>query len=83
MPDPCPKCGADVQIGDFPFCPHGRSGAAIVRDEIPGGQIFENGFPTPQKFYSHSQHRAALAARGLELRPKWSGPDDRHMTRWI
>ncbi len=78
----CEKCGHEMQIADFPFCPHDRATTAIVSDDIPGGMVVENGFDTPQKFYSHSEHRAALAARGLEIRAKWAGPHDKIMSRW-
>lgn len=82
MTDTCEKCGATLQVGDWFACPHGRSASAVVQDEIPGGQWFENGFETPQKFYSHSEHRAALAARGLEIRAKFAGEHDKHLTNW-
>jgi hypothetical protein len=60
-----------------------RSKAAyVVQDSIEGGQWFENGFEKPMKFYSHSEHRAALAARGREIVAKWAGPNDRHLKRW-
>jgi len=70
-----------LQVGDYPFCPHGSGSQTVVSDEIPGGQWFENGFRTPQKFYSHSEHRKALAALGREPQPKWV-PGDKHLTRW-
>lgn len=83
MSDTCAKCGEALRVGDFPFCPHGPvRNVAVIGDDIPGGQWFENGFDTPQKFYSHSEHRAALAARGLEIRAKWAGPQDKIMSRW-
>jgi hypothetical protein len=55
---------------------------AVVPDEIPGGQWFENGFSTPQKFYSHSAHRAALDREGLQIAPRWV-PGSKHLTRWV
>lgn len=78
----CEKCGLALSVGDYPFCPHERGVASIRPDEIPGGMVVENGFDTPRKFYSHSEHRAALAARGLEIRAKWAGPHDKIMSRW-
>lgn len=41
----------------------------------------ENGFPEPVKVYSHSEHRRLLAERGLEIRAKWCGPADKHLSR--
>jgi hypothetical protein len=54
----------------------------LIRDDIPGGQWFENGFSTPQKFYSHSAHRAALDREGLQIAPRWV-PGSKHLSRWV
>lgn len=81
MSEHCDQCGHELQVGDYPFCPHARGAQTVVSDEIPGGQWFENGFKTPQKFYSHSEHRRALAAQGREVAAKWV-PGDKHLTRW-
>lgn len=78
----CDKCGTELVIGDYPFCPHGRGSNTVVGDDIPGGQIFENGFATPQKFYSKSEHRRALDARGLHVVAKNAGPEDKICPRW-
>lgn len=80
----CEKCGIALSVGDYPFCPHGPTQMAIIGDEINGGggAWFENGFDSPQFFRHHSEHRAALAARGLEIRAKWAGPHDKIMSRW-
>lgn len=79
----CDACGEVLEVGSWPYCPHGAPGAfGITPDEIPGGAWFENGFDKPRKFYSHSEHRAALAAEGLEIRAKWAGPGDKIMTNW-
>lgn len=78
----CDKCYQEIELGAWPFCPHGRGTNTVVGDDIPGGRVFENGFSEPTKFYSHSEHRKALADRGLEIRAKWAGPNDKHLTRW-
>lgn len=77
----CDKCGAILETGDWPFCPHGRSTMTVVADDVPGGFVVENGFAQPRKFYSKSAHRAALAAENCEMRPTWR-PGDKHLTRW-
>ena len=72
---PCPSCGDKTErswTGDA---------VAINRDELPGGQWFENGFSEPRKFYSKSEHLRALAAEGCEVRAKWV-PGDKYLTRW-
>lgn len=78
----CEHCGHELRVGDWPHCPHGRGSFINVPDDVPGGFVVENGFDEPTRFYSHSEHRAALAARGMELRPKWAGEHDKHLTRW-
>jgi hypothetical protein len=78
----CDRCGVELTVGDYPFCPHGKSTLATHPDDVPGGFTVENGFDTPRTFYSHSAHEAALAAEGYEIRAKWAGPNDQHLTRW-
>jgi hypothetical protein len=78
----CDTCGAELRVGDYPFCPHGRGVNTVIGDDIPGGQVFENGFPEPVKFYSKSEHRRALDARGLHVVAKNAGPDDKICPRW-
>jgi len=77
----CDKCGAELKIRDFPFCPHGSGAQSVVGDDVPGGFTVENGFDSPQTFYSKKAHRDALAARGMEIAAKWAGPNDKHLSR--
>lgn len=79
----CETCGGVLTTGDWPFCPHGTPGKfSVTPDDVPGGFWAENGFAEPRKFYSHSAHRAALAAEGLEIRAKWAGEHDKIMSNW-
>lgn len=78
----CEACHREIAVGEWPFCPHGPTTLAVHGDDIPGGQWFENGFSEPRKFYSHSEHRAALAANGCEIGAKWAGPHDKHLINW-
>lgn len=78
----CDECGETLEIGAWPWCPHTRGVNTVVADDIPGGKIFENGFDEPTRFDSHSAHRRALAERGLEIRAKNAGPEDRQCPRW-
>lgn len=82
MSDVCETCGKAIAVGDFPFCPHDATKWGVIADDVPGGFLAENGFDTPTRFYSHSAHRKALAERGLEIKARWAGPNDRHLTRW-
>lgn len=62
--EPAPECcGSPMRLGSR------GSGATvqIITDDVPGGFVVENGFATPQKFYSKSAHRAALAEKGLRI----------------
>lgn len=78
----CETCGQELSVGAWPWCPHGHSETRYFQDEVPGGFVVENGFDTPTRFYSHSEHERALAARGLQIGAKWAGPHDRHLQRW-
>jgi hypothetical protein len=39
----CEKCGIDYDIGDWPFCPHGRGSYGVTADSIPGGVAKKRG----------------------------------------
>ena len=54
---------------------------AVIRDEIPGGFLAENGFDRLTRFDSWSEHRKALDALGYGIRDNWV-PNDKHLTRW-
>ena len=73
---PCPSCGKDTE--------RNWKSSRVNSDEINGGggAWFENGFETPQFFRTHSEHIRALAEKGLEIKAKWAGPNDKHLTRW-
>jgi len=78
----CEKCGHAMAVGDFPFCPHAPTKWGVIADDVPGGFTVENGFDQPTTFYSHSAHRKALAEKGLEIKVRWAGPHDQHVSRW-
>ena len=71
----CPKCGKELQIGEWPLC-GGRNnhgfpiglGLSIIRDEIPGGMTIENMTRTPETFYSKSEWRRRCKELGIENR---------------
>jgi hypothetical protein len=72
---PCPVCGGPTERLWI------RS-ASVHGDDVPGGFWAENGFETPRQFYSRSEHIRALKEEGCEIRAKWAGPLDKHLTRW-
>lgn len=61
----CRRCKEDLEGRNNPS-------SATFRDEIPGGQTFENYGPHPITFYSHSERRAYMAAHGLREREKFA-----------
>ena len=67
----CEKCGKEIQVGEWPFCPHGFPnglGLSIVDDSIPGGMTIENMTRTPETFYSKSEWRRRCKELGIENR---------------
>lgn len=81
----CDRCYREMSDGDHGvgLCPlEPRRATAVHQDSVPGGFWAENGFAEPRRFDSHSEHARALAAEGLEIRAKWAGEHDRHLTRW-
>jgi hypothetical protein len=87
MNEPCPDCGIPFDVGDWPFCPHGRSRLSVVGDDIPGGLVIENLGPTPQTFYTKSAYRDAQRAAHVknEVRHVGVQGSDKspHTSRWI
>jgi hypothetical protein len=69
-PTLCDKCGIELQVGDFPFCPHGRGRYGVQDDSIPGGVLMTNGLcnpdGSPRRYDSHTEIRAEAKKRGLE-----------------
>ena len=63
----CPVCGEELTTGTWPWCPHPKGVNNVEQDTVEGGFTVENGFATPQTFYSKQEHRAALAANGFEI----------------
>ena len=83
----CDKCGTALTLGDFPFCPHGRSSMKVFQDSIPGGLWIENMGPTPIKVYSKSEKKFEMEKRGLSEAVRHVGTQDGdrspHTSRWI
>ena len=70
----CPRCQKVLQIADWPFCPHGPMRSFAVRpDSIPGGQLIENLDRHPTRYYSRTEIKDAMRAKGVEYRIKHVG----------
>jgi hypothetical protein len=59
----CDKCGAELQLGAWPWCPHAPTSLVVVPDDIPGGREIKSLGIT---VHSRSELRAQLNARGLQ-----------------
>lgn len=64
----CNKCGAVVEVGEWPFCPHGYPavGLSIVDDTIIGGRVCETLGDKPFFYTSKSELRREAERRGLQ-----------------
>jgi hypothetical protein len=82
----CEKCGETLQIGSFPFCPHGTGITRVAGDECD--YIDHNLGPEPIRITSWSQRRALMAARGLRdfqddvPVPDGMAPNPQRPSRW-
>lgn len=81
-PTLCEKCQQPLNVGDFPFCPHGRTVANVIGDDIPGGVWIENLGDQPMQFFSKKAIAEEADRRGLRMTDKWAGPGDRHLSNW-
>lgn len=77
----CEKCGAELIVGEWPFCPHGVGMSNVIGDECDIVQ--ENGFRHPRHFTHKSELKRALAEKGLEEHACNAGPHDKLVPRWV
>ena len=68
----CEKCNKDLEVGDFPFCPHPQTGRVMINsDDIPGGLLVRHGVcnpdGTPKRYYSKSEIRKAAFEAGYTI----------------
>ena len=78
----CEKCGVDYEIGDWPFCPHGRYAGTVVGDDIPGGFVQTNFGHQPETFYSKKAMLKRADQLGLRPMVRNAGPHDKHVQKW-
>ena len=79
----CTKCGRQLAIGEWPFCPHGTPmGNAIESNErFIGGVTIENMGDEPVTVYSREEFKQEMARHNVEQRIKWV-PGDKYLTNW-
>lgn len=73
----CENCGAELEVGDYPFCPHGRSKPRVdglssyVQDEIPGGMVLNNTGPVPVTVGSYTEMNQLFESKKLTRLEKY------------
>jgi hypothetical protein len=77
----CPKCGHEMTVSDWPWCPHGRGMTAAIDDTFIGGRIYENLGHEPVFIESRSHLQRELKARGLVEMVRHV-PGSVHTTSW-
>lgn len=65
----CNKCGKELVVGEWPFCPHGFGNSNVIGDDIPGGVDILHGIcnddGSPKRYYTKSDINKAAKAKGL------------------
>lgn len=84
----CERCGAELAIGMYPFCPHGEPITGRGADVTwPGGRTFENLADQPVTFYSPAEKARYLKAHNLEEfvrhQPVPGSDHSPHTSRWV
>lgn len=83
----CEKCGKEIAISHWPFCPHGQGSFTAIPDSIPGGLWIENFGPQPMRFDSHSEKRRYMDVHGIQSMVRHIGTpgSDKspHTTRFV
>jgi hypothetical protein len=76
-----------MEVGSWPYCPHGRPSFKVFQDSIPGGLWLENLGPEPVKVYSKSERKFEMEKRGLVESVRHIGEQgsdkSRHTSRWV
>ena len=87
----CSKCGKELVVGEWPFCPHGVGSNCVIQDSIEGGVEIKHGLcwpdGTPKKYYSKTEINKEAKKRGLTNLVEHVTPPgtdkSKHTTRWI
>lgn len=87
----CDKCGKELVIGEWPFCPHGFGSNSVQADDIPGGIEIRHGLcnedGSPRRYYSHSEIKKESKRRGLVNIVEHVCPPgtdkSKHTTKWV
>ncbi len=61
----CETCGHALQLGEWPFCPHGFGSTSVIGDDCDF--ISHNGERHPVRFRSKQEHRRWLKQHGYRI----------------
>lgn len=89
----CESCNKPIEIGDWPWCPHGKGTNNVIGDDIPGGIEIRHGIcnpdGSPKKYYSKGEMNKEAKARGVTnivehvTDPRSGSDKSPFTTRWI
>lgn len=64
--DTCEKCGAVVDVGEWPWCPHGVGGRySVIPDDYGKDIVNEHMGHEPVVYRTRSERKRLMAERGL------------------
>jgi len=66
LPVICEKCGADLHVGEWPWCPHEQ--APHFGEEPMESYVDENIAPDPVEITTRGQRRAIMRESNLEYK---------------
>lgn len=78
----CDRCGHELAIGGWPWCPHEPYRGTVVSDDIPGGFVQTNFGHEPEIFYSQKAMLKRADQLGLQPMVRNAGPHDKHVAKW-
>ena len=70
----CEKCGKDIEIGDFPFCPHGKVERGFHTVFVPYVDHYISAKPEGELVTSNRQRNQLLKANNLDYRDRTGKP---------
>jgi hypothetical protein len=87
----CEKCNKELEVGEWPFCPHGFGNSNVITDDIPGGVEIRHAIcnedGTPKRYYSKSEIAQAAKAKGYYNHVEHVTPPgtdkSKFTTRWV
>lgn len=83
----CEKCGAVLNVGDWPLCggkhTHAPAKPMVIGDEYPGGKTYEHMAHEPVTVYSKSEERRKMDELGIRRTDRYHPNDGPNWTMAI